>query len=758
MAVQLLPCLFVLVVVSIGPVSARCPRRCVCQNLSPSMATLCAKKGLLAIPLTVDRQTVELRLSDNFIARLKHQDLANITGLVDLTLSRNTLGEIMPGTFADLHSLRSLYLDGNRLTYFDSATLRGLTSLRLLTASNNQLGHVADNAFNEFVSSMEDLDLSYNNLRTLPWSSVRRMNGLHTLALDHNLLEFIAEGAFSLLHRLTRLDLTSNRLHSLAPDPIFSQPPAAQLGSMTLSLAGNPLHCNCELLWLRRQHRKDFLETCAAPQVLAGRSFWAVPEEEFICQSPIITRRSTRQLALEGQRAVLRCRAAGDPQPVFHWLSPDGRLVHNSSRAIIYNNGTLDLLVTTARDDGTFTCIASNAAGQTMANVVLAIVHLPRIVDPSSRPSDPGALDTAALGRKFTIGTRAGSRMQTSGELPNVHLIDVAPTTAVVSWKSSQHLGDVRIYQVQYNGSSDGSLIYRMVMAPSLSCSLVGLAPSTAYDVCVAAIHDDGTTEQVATRLLGCAAFRTLHAPEGESLHCASVNSSPAVAGRLLGGTMIIAIGGVIVACLLVFTVILVVGFKACGSGTRTVTPTASGKPSILPRTQVQSPTRGFSTCRDGGQLPDDDCNGAWGDIRISAQCDAMSPSPLVGNTASKLLSTKDQLHPSKGDTMAVTSMPDRIKRRSLPTHQLEDEDPLLVEMGGSRWSGSWNVNRRSFSFDAGASPGKLTMHTVPGALGQIWTKRSLSLNGIFFGLKEEQLATRHRIFSSSDWILESTV
>lgn len=89
-----------------------CPFHCVCRNLSESLSTLCADKGLLFVPPHVDRRTVELRLADNFIMEVGGNDFVNMTGLVDLTLSRNTIHLIRPMAFADLESLRSLHLDG----------------------------------------------------------------------------------------------------------------------------------------------------------------------------------------------------------------------------------------------------------------------------------------------------------------------------------------------------------------------------------------------------------------------------------------------------------------------------------------------------------------------------------------------------------------------------------------------------------------------------------------------------------------------
>lgn len=173
-----------------GVVSS-CPFHCVCRNLSESLSTLCADKGLLFVPPHVDRRTVELRLADNFIIEVGGKDFVNMTGLVDLTLSRNTIHLIRPMAFADLESLRSLHLDGgwdkcpaapplarrlslnlipsspagNRLTTVGPRDLAGLVNLQHLIVNNNQLVKVSTQAFDDFLLTLEDLDMSYNNLR-----------------------------------------------------------------------------------------------------------------------------------------------------------------------------------------------------------------------------------------------------------------------------------------------------------------------------------------------------------------------------------------------------------------------------------------------------------------------------------------------------------------------------------------------------------------------------------------------------------------
>lgn len=57
----------------------------------------------------------------------------------------------------------------------------------------------------------------------VPWESIQNMASLHTLNLDHNLIDHIAEGVFGELYKLARLDMTSNRLRTLPPDPFFAR-------------------------------------------------------------------------------------------------------------------------------------------------------------------------------------------------------------------------------------------------------------------------------------------------------------------------------------------------------------------------------------------------------------------------------------------------------------------------------------------------------------------------------------------------------
>lgn len=81
---------------------------------------------------------------------------------------------------------------------------KGLTNLRHLILANNQLHSISPHAFDDFLSTLEDLDLSYNNLDQVPWDTIGRLTNVNTLNMDHNLIENVPQGVFTNLHKLAR--------------------------------------------------------------------------------------------------------------------------------------------------------------------------------------------------------------------------------------------------------------------------------------------------------------------------------------------------------------------------------------------------------------------------------------------------------------------------------------------------------------------------------------------------------------------------
>lgn len=96
-----------------------------------------------------------------------------------------------------------------------------------------------------------------------------------------------------------------------------------------------------------------------------------------------------------------------------------------------------------------------------------------------------------------------------------------------------------------------------MIPPSSQSITVNNLAAGTNYDLCVLAIYDDQVTALTATRVVGCIHFTT----EPQYLRCHFMQS------QFLGGTIVVIIGGIIVASVLAFIIFLIVRYRVCNQG-----------------------------------------------------------------------------------------------------------------------------------------------------------------------------------------------
>uniref|UniRef100_UPI00398EE437 leucine-rich repeat and fibronectin type III domain-containing protein 1-like n=1 Tax=Pristiophorus japonicus TaxID=55135 RepID=UPI00398EE437 len=754
--------IFPLLVLSVAVKAQLCPKRCICQNLSPSLSILCAKTGLLFVPPFIDRRTVELRLTDNFITTVRRKDFANMTSLVHLTLSRNTISQIMPLTFGDLRGLRALHLDSNRLTKLINQHLKGLVNLRHLILNNNQLNYISQGSFNDFLMCLEDLDMSYNNLEQFPWEAISKMVNLNTLTLDHNLIDHIEEGTFSVLHKLGRLDMTSNRLQKLPPDPLFLRTQllvnakGSHYFSLVLSFGGNPLHCNCELLWLRRLTRKDDLETCASPPHLMGKYFWSISEEEFICEPPLITRlQSTKVFVMEGQGVTLKCKAVGDPDPSILWSSPEGKLMSNTSRTMIYDNGTLDILITTLKDSGTFTCIASNAAGDSATNVTIGIIPLPHLVNFTNHLKEP-----APGSSDITTSTKSGSPSNNTDtkSFPDKKVVatDLSTTSALIRWPSQRPIPGIRMYQIQYNSSTDDTLVYRMIPSTSKTFLVNDLAPGRDYDLCILAVYDDGITSMTGTRVVGCVQFST----QQEYTQCHSVHT------QFLGGTMIIIVGGIIVASVLVFIIILMIRYKVYNNTGESKAVVSNGC-SQTNGGHNGGMTRSSSKLAEGSGESVQEMFSESSKGKVTVLLNASREKGVVQTTAvitadmqhswtkpSPDLLKEAQLSSEEGQrdgSLTDSSMSVCLIRSSKGTLPRREKHTKLSNVAILPREVSRTQHRHSFDGDYSL----FQSHSYP---RRARTKANLTGSGLNLNPDDGALESKRTTFSSTEWMLESTV
>ncbi|CAK6962088.1 leucine-rich repeat and fibronectin type-III domain-containing protein 2 [Scomber scombrus] len=537
-----------------------CPKYCVCQNLSESLGTLCPSKGLLFVPLDIDRRTVELRLGGNFILKVTTQDFANMSGLVDLTLSRNTISTIQPFSFIDLETLRSLF-------------------------------------------------------------------------------------------------------------------------------GGNPLHCNCEVLWLRRLEREDDMETCASPANLKGRYFWSVREEEFVCEPPLITQHTHKLLVLEGQTASLRCKAVGDPMPSVHWVAPDDRLISNSSRATVYENGTLDITITTSKDYGTFTCIAANAAGESTASIELSIIQLPHLSNGTNRTTQSkSGLSDITSSTKISKGeTKA---------LPEkaVSVSEVTAISVLIKWTVSKATSKVKMYQLQYNCSEDEVLIYRMIPVNNRAF--------------------------VVTNLTNGGLNRFNGAPP-------QVKSTVVVMREEM------------------------VEFK-CGSLQSSLSSSSSSSNSLDSQTGRGTGDRYSIQGSECSTLPSSKFR------RHGAKARPNLDHLLGAFTSLELRGVARDHQGASGPSTTPTTM------MTVALAPLSDKEPLLGRAESTTMLGRLlgmpqeGKPKRSHSFDMGHVGAMQCRGNYPRRISNIWTKRSLSVNGML--LQYDESEDEKPPFESSEWVMESTV
>lgn len=326
-----------------------------------------------------------------------------------------------------------------------------------------------------------------------------------------------------------------------------------------------------------------------------------------------------------------------------------------------------------------------------------------------------------------------------------------------------------------------------MIPAANKAFVVNNLVSGTGYDLCVLAMWDDTATTLTATNIVGCAQFFT----KADYPQCQSMHS------QLLGGTMILVIGGIIVATLLVFIVILMVRYKVCNQeapgkmvATTAVSnmhsqtngaqlPALSSAPSgapvqALPKVVVRNELVQFSASLARGSdssssssLGSGEAAGlGHGPWRLPPPASRPKPNldRLMGAFASLDLKSqrKEELLDSRtpggrgSGTSARGHQSDREPLLGPPTARARSLLPLPLE----------GKAKRSHSFDMGdfaaaaAAAGAVAAggYSPPRRVSNIWTKRSLSVNGMLLPFEESDLVGARGTFGSSEWVMESTV
>lgn len=318
---------------------------------------------------------------------------------------------------------------------------------------------------------------------------------------------------------------------------------------------------------------------------------------------------------------------------------------------------------------------------------------------------------------------------------------------------------------------------------------VTNLVPGMQYDLCVLAIWDDTATTLTATNIVGCVQFVTTEDyPQCQSLH-----------SGFLGGTMILVIGGIIVATLLVFIIILMVRYKVTSGLPASKLPDVSNTYSQtnggLNRFNGAPPQVKSTMVVMREEMVEFKCGSLQSSLSSSSSSSNSLDSQtgrragdrysMQGSECSTLPSSKFRRHGAKArpnlDHLlgAFTSLELRggvardhqgtpvpasssAAMKTVAVVPLSDKEPLLGRAESTTMLGRLlglpqeGKPKRSHSFDMGHVGVAQCRGSHSRRISNIWTKRSLSVNGML--LQYDEGEDEKPTFESAEWVMESTV
>uniref|UniRef100_A0A8C2BPM1 Leucine rich repeat and Ig domain containing 4a n=1 Tax=Cyprinus carpio TaxID=7962 RepID=A0A8C2BPM1_CYPCA len=322
----------------------------------------------------------ELNLDRCNLTSVPIEALSQLTGLMQLRFRRLGLTTLPNNSFRQLGRLRDLQV--SHCPWLNSLAANSLFGLNLtsLTLSHCNLSVVPYSPLHHLVY-LRYLDLSYNPITAILSNLLGDLLRLQELHLVGAGLLRIEPGAFRNLAFFRLLNVSENRLATLEVSAFHS------VGTLeVLRLDGNPLACDCRLLWVMLRRPWLLFEgrspACVTPVQVQGRTFGDFTEVEiprvFTCrQARILTRKPQDVRTDEGHTVLFFCAADGDPAPLIIWLNPKRSVLTGSGRIRVLSNGTLEVRYAQVQDSGYYLCIASNAAGNDSISVSLRVRGFP---------------------------------------------------------------------------------------------------------------------------------------------------------------------------------------------------------------------------------------------------------------------------------------------------------------------------------------------------------------------------------------------
>ena len=206
-----------------------------------------------------------LELNDNNISEWPRKLFASNTKLRTLTLKNNNIKRITSGQFEGLNKLYYLYLQGNGMEFTENGSFVGIQNLFRLNLRDNLIAHFEPNAFRGLYG-LRELDLSYNSISTLTDNMFQgaELRKLTLLDMSYNGISNVVPLPFRGLPNILHLILQWNRIENINVQVVKLMPTL-----VSFDISNNPLHCGCQLEWLRTYNNLTNIEMtfCSTPDV-----------------------------------------------------------------------------------------------------------------------------------------------------------------------------------------------------------------------------------------------------------------------------------------------------------------------------------------------------------------------------------------------------------------------------------------------------------------------------------------------------------